>query len=62
VTDLQLQAKQDAATRAVDLVEPGMILGLGSGSTARLAIIEVGRRLAHGTLRDIRGIPTRGRF
>src|SRR5688572_24706812 len=35
-----------------------MVVGLGSGSTARLAIEEMGRRLAKGALRDIRGIPT----
>jgi len=35
-----------------------MVVGLGSGSTARLAIEEIGRRLARGTLRDIRGVPT----
>ena len=44
--------------RAVDRVESGMVVGLGSGSTARFAIEEMGRRLALGTLRDIRGIPT----
>jgi ribose 5-phosphate isomerase A len=35
-----------------------MVVGLGSGSTARLAIEEIGRRLAHGELRNIRGVPT----
>jgi ribose 5-phosphate isomerase A len=35
-----------------------MVVGLGSGSTARLAIEEIGRRLAAGTLRAIRGVPT----
>lgn len=35
-----------------------MVVGLGSGSTARMAIEEIGRRMALGTLRDIRGIPT----
>lgn len=58
VTDAQLAAKRNAALRAVERVESGMAVGLGSGSTARLAIEEIGRRLAHGTLRDIRGIPT----
>lgn len=58
VTDAQLAAKRTAALRAVDRVESGMVVGLGSGSTARLAIEEMGRRLAMGALRDIRGIPT----
>ena len=35
-----------------------MVVGLGSGSTARLAIEEIGRRLARGELRNIRGVPT----
>jgi ribose 5-phosphate isomerase A len=35
-----------------------MVVGLGSGSTARLAIEEIGRRLAHGELRNVRGVPT----
>lgn len=58
MTDPQLHAKQRAAVRAVDLVESGMVVGLGSGSTARLAIEEIGRRLARGQLRAIRGVPT----
>lgn len=58
VTDAQLAAKRSAALRAVDRVESGMVVGLGSGSTARMAIEEMGRRLALGTLSDIRGIPT----
>lgn len=58
VTDAQVAAKRNAALRAVERVESGMVVGLGSGSTARLAIEEIGRRLALGTLRDIRGIPT----
>src|SRR4051812_21796459 len=51
-------AKLDAARRAVDLVRSGMVLGLGTGSTAKLAVDEIGRRLADGTLRDIVGVPT----
>jgi ribose 5-phosphate isomerase A len=58
VTDSHLAAKRHAAVRAVERVESGMIVGLGSGSTARLAIEEIGRRLAIGTLRDVRGVPT----
>ena len=58
MSDPQLHAKHRAAARAVDLIQPGMVVGLGSGSTARLAIEEIGRRLVRGTLRDIRGVPT----
>jgi ribose 5-phosphate isomerase A len=35
-----------------------MVVGLGTGSTARVAVEEIGRRLASGQLRDIVGIPT----
>ena len=35
-----------------------MVVGLGSGSTARVAIEEIGRRVARGELRNIRGVPT----
>jgi ribose 5-phosphate isomerase A len=48
--------KQAAAESAVALVEDGMILGLGTGSTARLAVDTLGKRVAAG-LRVI-GIPT----
>ncbi|HTW65613.1 MAG TPA: ribose-5-phosphate isomerase RpiA [Bryobacteraceae bacterium] len=48
--------KQEAAEAAVALVEDGMILGLGTGSTAKLAVEALGKRVAAG-LRVI-GIPT----
>jgi len=48
--------KQVAAESAVALVEDGMILGLGTGSTAKLAVEALGKRVAGG-LRVI-GIPT----
>ena len=52
----QEQLKQAAAESAVALVEDGMILGLGTGSTAKLAVDALGKRVAVG-LRVI-GIPT----
>jgi ribose 5-phosphate isomerase A len=54
--DAQQQFKQSAADSAVALVEDGMILGLGTGSTAKLAVDTLGKRVAGG-LRVI-GIPT----
>ena len=48
--------KLAAAEAAAALVEDGMIVGLGSGSTASLAVAALGKRLAHG-LRIV-GIPT----
>ncbi len=53
------EQKRSAAFRAVDAyVEDGMILGLGTGSTAYWAIKRIGEYLSEGTLRDVRGIPT----
>jgi ribose 5-phosphate isomerase A len=48
--------KLAAAEAAAALVEDGMIVGLGSGSTATLAVAAIGRRTAQG-LRIV-GIPT----
>lgn len=50
--------KQAAAERAVDLVESGMIIGLGSGSTAIFAIRRIAALLQNGVLRDLLGVPT----
>jgi ribose 5-phosphate isomerase A len=50
--------KREAAERAVDFVQSGMVLGLGSGSTASFAVDYVGARLRSGALRDIVGVPT----
>lgn len=50
--------KQQAAERAVALVEPGMVVGLGSGSTALLAIRRIGQLLADGVLTGVVGVPT----
>ena len=50
--------KQQAAQRAVDFVESGMVLGLGSGSTLRFVLLEIGARLADGRLQSIVGVPT----
>ena len=40
--------KREAAKRALDLVEPGMRLGLGSGSTARHFVDLLGEKIANG--------------
>jgi len=50
------QFKKAAAEAAVQLVESGMIVGLGTGSTAKLAVEALGRRVKDG-LRIV-GIPT----
>ena len=51
--------KRDAAYAAVDrYVEGGMIVGLGSGTTAAFVVARIGEHLASGELRGVRGIPT----
>jgi ribose 5-phosphate isomerase A len=50
--------KEAAALRAVEFVEPGMIVGLGFGSTAIYAVREIARRLREGELDGIMGVPT----
>jgi ribose 5-phosphate isomerase A len=50
--------KQMAAERGAALVESGMILGLGSGTTSTLAVQAIGRRLREGSLRDVVGVPS----
>ncbi|MFN9630046.1 MAG: ribose-5-phosphate isomerase RpiA [Cyanobacteriota bacterium] len=58
MTDLQTQMKQAVATAAVDQIQDGMVLGLGSGSTAALMIEELGAKLKRGELKDITGVTT----
>lgn len=53
--------KRLAAERAAGLVEPGMLVGLGTGSTAALAVEAIGRRLREGSLAEIRGVATSSR-
>jgi ribose 5-phosphate isomerase A len=48
--------KRRAAERAVEAVEDGMVLGLGTGSTASLAVAALGRRVEAGL--KVKGIPT----
>jgi len=56
--DLQTQMKQAVASAAVDQIKDGMVLGLGSGSTAALMIEGLGAKLASGELKDIVGVTT----
>ncbi|CAI8171073.1 MAG: ribose-5-phosphate isomerase RpiA [Prochlorococcus sp.] len=58
MADLQTQMKQAVASAAVEQIKDGMILGLGSGSTAALMIQGLGAKLASGELKDIVGVTT----
>ena len=50
--------KQQAGEYAADLIEPGMVIGLGTGSTAIFATRRIAQRLHNGDLRDIVALPT----
>ena len=51
------EAKRAAGTRAADLVEDGMAVGLGTGSTVHYALLRLGERIRTEGL-SLRGIPT----
>jgi ribose 5-phosphate isomerase A len=55
-------AKRDAAYAAAErYVESGMVVGLGTGSTASFAVRRIGELMAAGELREVRGVPTSAR-
>ena len=58
MTDLQDRMKQAVAEAAVEQIRDGMVVGLGSGSTAALMIQGLGQKLRSGELRDIVGVTT----
>ncbi|KAJ7551493.1 hypothetical protein O6H91_06G017600 [Diphasiastrum complanatum] len=55
---LQEALKRAVAKKAVELVKPGMIVGLGTGSTSSMAIEELGKLISKGKLKDVIGVPT----
>src|SRR5690349_3256524 len=50
------ELKRRAGERAVDYVEDGNLVGLGTGSTTLFAIKEIGRRVQEGL--KVTGVPT----
>ncbi|KAG8063895.1 hypothetical protein GUJ93_ZPchr0004g39175 [Zizania palustris] len=58
VTVTQEELKRVAAHRAVEMVESGMTLGLGTGSTAAHALDRLGELLRREELRGVAGVPT----
>jgi ribose 5-phosphate isomerase A len=58
MSELQDRMKQAVAAAAVEQIRDGMVLGLGSGSTAALMIQALGAKLRSGELRDITGVTT----
>ena len=57
-TDPVKVMKQEVGKAAAALVQSGMIVGLGTGSTTAYAIEYLGNRLKSGEINDIVGIPT----
>lgn len=52
------ELKRAAGCRAVEFLRDGMVVGLGSGSTARYATLCIAERLRAGKLRNIVAVPT----
>ncbi|KAJ0231976.1 ribose-5-phosphate isomerase 1 [Hirschfeldia incana] len=50
--------KRLAAYKAVEYVKSGMVVGLGTGSTAKHAVSRISELLREGKLQNITGIPT----
>lgn len=55
---LRDRLKKEAGISSVDLIRPGMVLGLGTGTTTKYALEEIAARLKDGRLKDIVGIPS----
>ena len=55
---IQDELKKEAAHRAVEFITSGMVIGLGTGSTAKFAIERIGELLRSGSLKKISGIPS----
>ena len=53
MTDPRAAEKRHAAEAAVAEIEPGMIVGLGTGSTAAFAVAALARRVADGLVVDV---------
>ena len=52
------ERRRRGGREAVDVVESGMTVGLGTGSTTAWAIAEVGRRVRESELEDVQGVAT----
>lgn len=53
-----MDLKAQAAAAALEYVQSGMIIGLGTGSTTSYFVDMLGEKLKQGELKDIRGVPT----
>jgi ribose 5-phosphate isomerase A len=53
-----MSAKQRAAEAALKYVGSGMVIGLGTGSTAEFFIIALADAIKAGRIKDVKGVPT----
>ncbi len=53
-----MEPKEQAGRKAAEYVKDGMVVGLGTGSTAEWAVRALGDRVKSGELKDIQCIPT----
>lgn len=53
-----MNLKQEAASKALEFIQNGMVLGLGSGSTTSYFVDMLGEKLGQGRWKDIRAVPT----
>src|SRR5438552_3782266 len=53
-----MNPKQRAAEAAMVFVKSGMVVGLGTGTTADFFLVALGNAIKAGKLTDVRGIPT----
>ena len=60
VDDSRQRQKEIAADEAVALVESGMVVGMGAGSTAALVATRLAERFQRGALRDVVCVPCSG--
>ena len=56
-----MNLKKVAAQKAVEYVESGMVLGLGTGSTTSYFVDLLGEKIQQGELSGIKGVPTSDR-
>jgi ribose 5-phosphate isomerase A len=53
-----MNPKQQAAEAAIPFIQNGMVLGLGTGTTADFFLLALSAALASGQLKEISGVPT----
>lgn len=56
--DVLLDVRRRGGDAAAEVVEDGMTIGLGTGSTTAWAIVTIARKLRDGELSDVRGVAT----